>query len=175
MSLLSNIILWTVSLLLAVLGILFGFLASINSRKANMSIENIINNRGIEEDARKYFFDKMKSTVAANKKSMKALEKENITYFDYSIVTIRTRFPFIDSQAIEKFKKSDYINVINTFLDGKRELDKEFVESVDGLQKLNSDKHISVQRKENLKKYHAKVIVQASQIIKDFTIISKDA
>lgn len=172
MNLTTNIILWTVSITLAVFGILFGIIASYNAKKANTTIEDLIKTRGFDEDGRKFFFDKMKSTIAANKKSIKALEG-NITYFDYSIALVNARFPFVDSQSIAKFDNSEFADLMKKFLASKKILDKSFSDSVGGLDKLASQKIMSVSKKNKLLTHHNRVVKVSTEIIREYTLISK--
>ena len=169
MSLEWNITLWTLSLILAISGIIFGIIASINSSHANKSIKDLITTKGVEDSARRFFFDNLKLTITANRKSIKYLQAGKTSYIDYSIVNTPSRMNFIDSETVALLKESDYANLINSFEDTKERLEKMFAKTIGGLKKLSSNEIMTAAVRKKLVEYHSLVITASTDIVREFT------
>ncbi len=172
MSLTANIALWTVSLVLAISGIVFGIIASYNASKANASVANLIKTRGVKEAARKYFFDSLKLNIQANRLSIKKLKEVSMTAFDYSIVSTSTRMSFINNETTQLLKESEYAALIEKFETCKSRLDELFAKAID-IKKLSTTEKIDSATKKNLISYHESVIEISSGLMREFTKISK--
>ncbi|WKX02566.1 hypothetical protein [Candidatus Mycoplasma mahonii] len=164
----ENIILWTVSLTLGVTGILFGIIASYNSRKANKSLTELIHNSRNDDLARKFFFDHPEELIAANKKAIRCLQNVESTYFDYSIINTGTRLIPINQENQNKLKESIYADLASDFLEIKKALDPLFIKVLGGKSFLYSTQKMPSTKRKLLIEYHRRVIDSATVIIKTF-------
>ncbi len=174
MSLTTNIILWTVSIVLAVSGIVFGIIASYNSSKANKSIKNMLQTKGVKESARKYFFDSLKDSIHANRKSIKKLEEPKLTFFDYSIVSTSARLSFINAETAKLLRDSEYSDLIEKFQTCKTRLDELFTDSIN-IKELSTTSAMDKKTKQKLIGYHESVIKISTELMKEFTKISEES
>lgn len=164
---LTNILLWTFSLTLAVVGILFGIIASINSSKANRKVQDLISNTFVAEESQKFLFDNIKNVVTANRKTIRAL-KYGITYADYSLVSSHTRLHLLSKSTIQMLSDTEFRDVTRMYLDIKDTLDRRFA-SIVNISNLSTKKKISESIQQELREYHQQVIVSATDIIKAYT------
>ena len=174
MGLTENIILWTISLLLSVVGITFGIIASWNSSKANRSIKELIEASWVAEEAEKFFFNNMKTAKAANAKTISKLrEKEGkLKYSQYSMLSSNTRFFPINRRAQQILKESEYGELLKMFLSSKTELDLKFSNVFkQSFDILRTTAKIDDDLKKELLDYHKTISKAISLIIYEYTNI----
>ena len=171
MSLKINIILWTLSLFLASFGIMFGIIASYNSRKANNSIRTIISDSWISDESQTLFFKNIKSILFENKKLIKNLQ-DKLSYYDYHINTTNSRLGVIPSNVIKRLKKSKYNDIIDEYVTSKDMLDRKFKDIIKDYKILESDEVISKIISKKLIKYHQQVTIFCSEILKKYSLVS---
>ena len=172
---LEDIILWTFSLLLAVIGITFGLIASYSSTKANRKIEELISNTWIHDESKKFFFENMQKIVVANKEALLELAKSDATYFLYSKTSTRTRMVPQSMQFVAKVKNSEFSALSQTYQEFRMVLDQKFREIFSDLSILAKEQKIDKKHKAELIEYHKEVINIASKIMKDYNHVNEGA
>lgn len=170
---LADILLWTFSLTLGVLGIIFGFMAQRNSSKANAKIKELISSSWVLDESQKIFFDNIKSVSMSNKACIDLLQPEkDITFQRYATHAAQGRLIPISNQIMEIIKDTEFRDIAQTYVHTKRALDEMFVKTVGGdFSILSSDKVISKKMKKDLVKYHHLVVENATAIIKTYNHI----
>lgn len=168
---LADIILWTFSLVLAVIGITFGLIASYSSTKANRKIEELILDKWIHEESKKFFFENLQDIIVANKEALISLAKTEATYFKYSRISTKTRM-IPQSQAFSlKAKDTQFSTLSKSYQELRSTLDAKFREIFSDLSVLSQDEVIDKTHKAKLIDYHKQVITIASQIMRDYNHI----
>lgn len=168
----ADIILWTFSLLLGVLSIVFGIIASISSTKANNKIETLINTSFIADETQKYFFNHMKTINVTSKKILSYLEEEKATFHDYSLISSETRFSPMPQKTKTVLLESEYQLIVDYYYDTKTSLDAEFKWIINDYSILAEKKEIPAETKRLLMKYHQRLITEASKIIAQYAQIN---
>lgn len=162
-----EIALWTTSLILAVAGISFGIVASVNSRKANMKVQALVSDSWIVEESQKRFFKEMQRIVASNNVAIRELRK-GLKFFDYSILSSATRWAPIPERVMNTLKKSEYKDIAEHFMDMKRKSDLTFKEIVPDFKILSTDSKISEKTSKELVKFHQQIIKISKAIMKEY-------
>ncbi|NQZ65988.1 MAG: hypothetical protein HRT99_02070 [Mycoplasmatales bacterium] len=164
-----NILLWTFSLLLAVAGIFFGIVASINSSRANNKLKEIISDQIVSEEAQKYFFTLSKKTSTANKKVIiKLKETINFTYSEYSIDAVSTRMVPMPPRLLKHLESSEFSNLAQYYLKSKKELEIQFRDILPDLSILVEGVNIDSKEREKLIEYHIYAQQIFSNIMKGY-------
>lgn len=170
----SEIILWTTSLTLAVGGITFGIKASVNATKANKQIQEIVADQMVSEEASKYFFTQTQYLNSSNKKVIKILMKEEeITYSDYSALASRTRMAPLPSRIEKHLEKTEFKDVTIHYLEAKERLENSFKDIFGDLSILVENKAITKTKLAKLIKYHEHVSTEQTAILKEYTHLTK--
>ena len=164
---LINILLWSVSLTLAVIGVSFGVIASIYSTKANKKIKDLISNTFVSEESQKFLFDNLKNVITANRKTIRSFNNENLTYSEYLLVSSHSRMHLLSKSTIDVLSETEFKDLVNRYIEIKKTLDKKFTEIVK-IKNLSTKKVIPLKLRESLKKYHHLVISSATDIIKSY-------
>lgn len=171
-----NIILWTISLILAIAGISFGIIASINATKANHQIKELVSDQMVSEEANKYFFEIPNNLNAENRVILKKLKNKDkvILFTDYSLNAAQTRMPPM-SVRIEKYLKlSEFKDLTAHYTESKIRLDKKFKGVIRDYEILASPKPLPKIKKTQLVKYHEEVVTELKLLLKEYyTITSK--
>lgn len=162
-----EIALWSVSLILAITGIAFGIVASINSSRANKKVQALVSESWIADETNKLFFKNMKIVVAENGYAIKALKKQ-ITYFEYSSISSQTRWAPIGDKVQESLKKTEYNVIAEHFMEMKNKSDDEFKEIITDFSILAEDKKIDETTAKKLIKHHQNTMVLAKNIMKEY-------
>lgn len=170
----ADIILWTFSLFLAVLGILFGIIASVSSTRANKKIEEIINNSVITDESQKYFFNHAKAIVVASKKIATYLDSPKATFSGYSSHSTETRFSPLPQKTRVVLSKSEYSELVDKYVQSRIFLESEFRNIFTDLSVLSERKNIDAKTKSALRDYHKKVIAQSSVILSMYAQINNE-
>jgi len=154
-------------LALAVIGITFGIVASVNSSKANKQVQDLIANTFIAEESQKFLFDNLKNVITQNRKAVKALG-EDMTYSDYSLAAANTRMHILSKATSVALAKTEFKDIVSLYIETKETLDSRFV-SIVNVKDLSTKKKISKTKREDLIDYHKQVISSVTSIIKGYT------
>lgn len=169
-----NISLWTISITLALAGITFGIIASINSNKAAKQVKDLVADQLVSEEASKYFFTIPQSIGTDNKSVLTRLKsKDEIDYIQYSILAAKTRFAPIPGRVERHLKESEFSDIMNRYIKEKMELDALFIKIIKNYSVLTENKSIPKGIREKLIKYHIKIGELQSIIMKDYYLTSK--
>ena len=168
----SNILLWTASLLLAVGGIIFGIIASLNSKNANEQLKKIMNERMTTEEASKFFFKYPSSVNLENRKIIAKLKKD-LTWSKYNSLISATRLDPMPKRVSDYLQNTDFKELVDKYLFAKKELQNNFITITDSLEKLSKTTKITIKEKKELIKYHQKSISFLSNILKTYYWIEK--
>lgn len=168
----TDIILWTISLTLAVTGILFGIIASWNSSKANRRISELISASWITEEAQKFFFDNIKIVMAQNKKTITKLKRnKEATYYEYSIQSALGRLIPISKKTKVLFENSEYKEISEIYEMIKKTCDVKFRELFNDYSILSTDEVVSQDVVSQLINYHKDVVDKVTHLLKQYNLI----
>lgn len=167
MNLTWNIILWTFSLLLATIGIIFGFIASVNSHKANIAVKELVEASWISDESAKLFFRNIKRIIVINRAVLVRLEKK-ITYKQYDAKASETRLPPINVRAYRILAKTEYKKLLEAYAETKRFLETEFISIIESFAKLSTTDLIPTDKRKALIKYHKDIEGETKKIISSF-------
>lgn len=165
----SNIILWSVSITLAVFGAIFGVQAYRYSSKANKQIKELIQMSWITDEASKYFFDNLKDLIIENKKALKYIKRKDAYFSRYKTVALLTRMKPFSKKIKEALKESEFRDIASEYKIAKVHLDEKFIKAIEDMAILSSDNKITAGIKKQLIEYHTDVIKHASLILKEYT------
>ena len=168
MGLTENIVLWTISLLLAAVGIIFGIIASLNSHKANIAVKDLVASSWIADESEKLFFKNMKRLITSNNDVLTLL-KSPITYRGYSRAANGTRFVPINTRSSSMLENTEYIDVLERYVDYKIELETNFKNIIESFKILSTTKKVPPVKRKELIEYHKNISKVASEIIKEYT------
>lgn len=169
-----EIILWASSLTLAIAGITFGIIASINATKANKQIQDLVADQMVSEEAAKYFYSLPQSVNTSNKRILRKLVgKEKLTYLDYSSSASATRMAPLPMRVEKHLGKSEYKDLSLHYIDSKKRLDEEFINVIKDFSILIENKEIPKFMVAKLIKYHEKVSNEQTSILKEYSILTK--
>lgn len=152
-----NIALWSTSLTLAVIGISFGIIASINASRANQKIKNIIMVSFSSEKAHKLFFEDIKKIIYENEYSLARLDK-TIKFNEYAAMAAQGRLVPIAGATLKILEASEYQELVLYYLEIKKILDKRFANIIQNFHILRTEKVISANMRKKLQTYHESVI-----------------
>lgn len=170
----TNIILWTVSLTLAALGISFGIIASINSTKANKQIKELVADQMVAEEASKYFYAMLQKMNIQNKNTLKKLKgKTPVKYNDYAIMASQTRMAPLPKRVEKYLYNTEYADLTRHYIDCKVRLDAMFESSFNGYEILATTNNILKDERQKLIKYHEQMTIEYNSILKEYYTISK--
>ena len=167
----TDIILWTVSITLAVTGILFGMIASYNSTKANRRIRELISSSLISEEAQKFFFDNIKIAIAENKKIANKFRKKDLTYYEYSTRAALGRLVPMSKKTKMLFDTSEFKELSAIYQMIKNVSDERFKEIVKDYSILSTEEIMEVEIIDSLRGYHKDVVDKLSQLLKQYNNI----
>lgn len=170
----ADIILWTFSLILSVLGIVFGIIASISSTRANKKIESLINTSFIADETQKYFFNQMKAIIVSNKKINTYLDSPKASYTGYSSHSTETRFSPLPQKTRSVLLTSEYAHIAEQYKSSRLFLEEEFKKLFDDISILSEKKKIDQKTKKSLTDYHKKVIAEASRLLSMYVQINNE-
>lgn len=170
----TNIILWTSSLILAVTGIVFGIIASINSTKANRNIENLLRDQLVSEEASKYFYSFLESINHTNKTMLTKLQSTNgVKWSSYSTLAIKTRMAPIPRRIEKHLLTTEYRDLMIHYADTKLRIDSRFLSIIESYEVLASVEKISPQKNKALIDYHKSLGSEISTILKEYYALTK--
>ncbi|MCK5945989.1 MAG: hypothetical protein KAG04_01820 [Mycoplasmataceae bacterium] len=174
MGLTENIILWTFSLILAAVGIIFGIIASVNSHRANIAVKDLIASSWISDESEKLFFKNMKRLIIANNHVLTLL-KSPTTYKSYSLAANGTRFSPINTRSAAMLEETEYKDVLESYINNKQKLEASFKKIVESYKVLSTTAKIVPAKRNDLIKYHKSISKVASGVIKEYTkLIRRD-
>lgn len=160
-----NIALWSTSLTLAVIGITFGIVASINASRANQKIQNIITASFSSEKAQKLFFEDVREIGLSNFKTLSILKSEDLVFQNYDSYAATGRFIPISNVTLKILINSEYRDLTIYYLRVKKKFDKEFINIIKDLSILKTNKKIPLKMRNALKKYHQDLIKTTKVIL----------
>ena len=167
-----NITLWTTSLILAIGGIIFGIIASLNSKNANEQLKRMMNEQMVSEEASKFFFKYPGSINVSNRKIVARLKKD-ISWSKYNSLISETRLYPMPKRVNDYLCKTDFKELVQKYVFAKKELQKNFISITDSLEKLSKTTKITIAEKKQLIKYHQKSISFLSNILKTYYWIER--
>ena len=167
-----DIVLWTVSITLAVVGIVFGVIASINSSKANRRVREMIKTVFVTEEAQRYFYHSLKDVIVGHRQVLKKLNDPNISYYEYSIASLQGRMVPISKISFEALQDTEYINIAHTYIEIKNHYDKEFKRIFTNLELLSSNRKLPKTIKNELIDYHRECQRDVTELIKQYNNIA---
>ena len=171
---LSNILLWTISLTLAVAGITFGIIASINATKANRQIKELVVDQLVAEEASKHFFEIPQSINTANKTVLRKLRgTKEILMNDYAIMATKTRMAPMSKRVAKHIGDSEYGDLAIHYVNSKVRLDSLFRESIIDYEMLSTASKINKSLRKQLIKYHVQVSIEQEAIMKEYYSLIK--
>ena len=173
MGLTENIVLWTFSLILAAVGIIFGIIASVNSHKANLAVKDLIASSWIADESEKIFFKNMKKLIVSNDIVLSLLKKPT-TYRAYSRTANGTRFAPINTRSSDMLENTEYIDILKLYVKKKNLLESNFKKIIESFKVLSTTKKIVPLKRKELIDYHKSISKVASNIIKDYTKLIHD-
>lgn len=170
---LADIICWAVSFALALLGILFGFIASVQSSRANRKIKELISSSWAVDEAQRIFFDNIKTISLSNGQSISLLEtKKKLTYREYAMHSSNGRLIPLSGKVIEVISETEFKDLAKTYVSVKKGLDDLFIEVIGGdFSILSENIEITKEMRAKLIKYHNEVIHNAKGIIRQYNHI----
>ena len=164
-----EIALWTISISLAVFGSLFAVLAFKYSSRTSGQIKELINISWITEESAKFFFDNLKQLAIENKKVLRMLKSDNITYIKYSTISMLTRMKPIAKKVKEGLAVTEYKDIAERYYETKKQLDDKFKQIFTDLEILSQDKKIAKKTKELLTSYHEDISRLTTMIVKSYS------
>ena len=168
MGLTENIWLWTISLMLAVVGIAFGIIASMNSHKANLAVKELVASSWIADESEKIFYKNLKELLRINNK-VTALLKATTTFKHYSIVANGTRLTPINTRSFTMLKETEFKEIVKKYRKYKKEIENDFSTIITDFAILGQTKKIPVVKRKELGHYHQKITKFVSEMIGDYT------
>lgn len=169
-----EIVLWTTSLTLALAGITFGIIASINATKANKQIQELVADQMVSEEASKYFYTLPQDVKTSNKWILKKLtSNRKLTYVDYSASASATRMAPLPVRIDKHLERSEYKDLALHYIDSKKRLDEEFNSVINDFSILVENKEIPKTMIAKLVKYHEKVSIEQTAILKEYSVLTK--
>ena len=171
-----DIALWSTSLTLAVAGIFFGVIASINSSRANNQIKELVRDQMVSEESNKYFFTNLSELKKTNKKVLKDISAEDlkIQYNEYADLSIGTRFAPIPTRVEKYLMQTEFKDLLEHYVDAKTRLDQIFKEMFEGnFEQLVEQKQVTKSVIKKLIKYHEQVAIESGSIIREYISLNK--
>lgn len=165
----EDIILWTFSITLAIVGIVFGVIASLNSKKSNDTIKELMHQQHTQKTSRDFFLDKLKVVIKANRRAIKHLEVGDVYYDEYNYVLEETRLPFISKNSTKVLIDGGYVEHIAKYTKVKHNLETVFADILKNNYGV-LEKHILVDDNSivYLTEYHQSVIDFSSNMMKSY-------
>ena len=171
---LVEIALWTSSISLAIFGIVFGVIASINSRNANKQVQQLVEEQIISNEAINFFYEVPKKIGLTHRSLIdKYLTNKTLTWKEYGILTAEARFAPMSKRIIDFLSKTEYNDLVHSYIFLKERLDHVFKEVVEDLSRLGSSKPISESFKKKLIEYHKYALKETTLILKRYSILTK--
>lgn len=164
-----DIILWSVSITLAVFGILFGVLAFWFSSKTSKQIKELISMSWITEESSRYFYDDLKEIIINNKKVLRALKSPNISYQKYASISLPTRMKPIAKRISEILYESEFKDITTMYIQTKKQLDESFKKTIQDISILSSEKKINITNRKSLTHYHNELSNLVTLIVKGYS------
>lgn len=169
---LADIICWTVSFILALLGIGFGFVASVQSSRANRKIKELISSSWAVEETQRLFFDNIKAVSLINNQCIALLDsKKKVTYREYSMHAAQGRLIPLNGKVLEIVAQTEFKDLAHSYITIKKTLDDMFFETIGDLSVLSEATEIPKTAREKLIRYHKEVVKDASHIIRSYNHI----
>lgn len=168
----GNVALWTTSIILSLVSIVFAFVASFYSSKASKNVKTLIKTQWITDQANKIFFTNLKEIDALSSKLISRLRSSlEITYFDYASLSSNCRIHPISHESIILFEDTSFKELSILFRKVKSELDRKFFELV-SIDELKQIKNIDQQKIQELIQYHLDSKDQIKKILREYIVIS---
>lgn len=170
----ADIALWTVSIFLSVVGIIFAFIAAASSTKANKKIESLIHNSFVADETQKYFFNQMKAILIASKKVITYLDSPKASYSGYSSHSTETRIAPLPHKTRSVLLTTEYQMITERYRESRMSLDDDFKKILPDLAVLQSKGKIDAKTKKALQDYHKSVMAEATKCIAAYTQLNSD-
>ena len=164
-----DIILWTLSITLAIVGIVFGIIASLNSKKSNDTIKELMFQQHTQKTSREFFLDRLKVVIKSNKKAIKFLEVGDVYYNEYGYILDETRLPFISKNTKSVLINGGYVEHIAKYTRVKNTLEGMFADALqNNFGMLNKRILVEEATVSYLIEYHQSVIDFSKNMMKSY-------
>jgi len=173
MNLTTEVTLWTISLSIAVFGAVFGVSATINSKKANKKLTELIATTWIAEESEKLFFTNIKEITKENRLTLIELKKKNCTYQQYNRHGVYTRMNPVPKTVTESLKDTEYSDLIDLYIFLKKEQDINFKSIINSFEVLSTRRIIDRKKVRSLIIHHQNINKHAKLIMKKYVEVTQ--
>ncbi|MCC3161072.1 MAG: hypothetical protein K4H23_05075 [Mollicutes bacterium PWAP] len=172
---LADILLWTFSLVLAFIGIIFGLISSINSTRALREIQNLIKKSRVTEESERLFYTNLTQSRIDSVDIVRQLRDAHmeITNWDFAMIASTTRLNPTPNDIATSLVHTQYEDILKSYRKYKTKADIKFLNITKNFN-LKKDTPMSKELKLKLIDYYRWYIQVLTNLIVQYTNINKD-